>query len=122
MDFRLSQLQGFLALANHLHYAKASRALSVSQQTLMFRIGALEESLSVELFARTEKTLGLTDSGRQFRVYAQRIIDTTESARKCMNKFRALHPATVSSAPGLALVKKTRVLECEALFVPVEKR
>lgn len=107
MDFRISQLHGFLTLADHLHYGQASRALSVSQPTLAFRINSLEDNLRVKLFVRTRKGLSLTEAGRGFRSYARTILDTTEQARSNMKEFRALH--ALPPAPDLAFVPaKTR--------------
>jgi DNA-binding transcriptional LysR family regulator len=87
MDFRISQLQGFLALADHLHYRDASRSLDVSRPTLNFRITSLEESLRVQLFERTKQGLRLTRAGSDFRGYAQRIADTVGKAQQCMDEF-----------------------------------
>ena len=92
MNFRISQLQGFLVLAEHLHYARASRALCVSPPTLAFRVKSLEEGLSTKLFERTGKGLGLTEGGREFLPYAQRIIDVTEQALTCMEEYRLPSP------------------------------
>lgn len=92
MDFRISQLHGFLTLADHLHYGSAARALSVSQPTLSFRINSLEDNLRVKLFIRTRKGLSLTEAGHGFRSYARAILDTTERAQLSMEAFRTILP------------------------------
>ncbi len=110
MDFRISQLHGFLTLADHLNYGKASRSLAISQPTLAFRINSLEDSLRVKLFVRTRKGLSLTEAGRGFRNYAQKILSTTERARESMDEFRIPGPHTIpSAADHLTLVPKVRL-------------
>ena len=109
MDFRISQLYGFLALADHLHYGAASRVLSVRQSTLAFRISSLEDNLRVKLFVRTRKGLKLTEAGRGFRSYARIILDTTERARSCMDKFRSTGLRAIPPLPvrAFTLTKTT---------------
>jgi DNA-binding transcriptional LysR family regulator len=101
MDFRISQLHGFLTLADHLHYGNAARALSVSQPTLSFRINSLEDNLRVKLFVRTRKGLSLTEAGRGFRNYARTILDATDRAHLSMEAFRTMpSPADLTLVPS----------------------
>jgi DNA-binding transcriptional LysR family regulator len=110
MDFRISQLHGFLTLADHLHYGSASRALAVSQPTLAFRINSLEDNLQVKLFVRTRKGLALTEAGHGFRNYARSILDTTERAHSNMEAFRTPGPRALPPVQDIALATaKTRV-------------
>lgn len=69
MDHR--SLQMFLALAHHLHFAKASAALHVSPPTLSRNIQQLEQEVGAELFERTKRSVKLTRHGIAFLEYAQ---------------------------------------------------
>lgn len=64
-------LQLFLALADTLHFARASERCHVSAPTLSRNIKQLEESLGVDLFLRDNRTVRLTAHGKAFIEYAK---------------------------------------------------
>lgn len=73
MDLR--PLHHFLALAETLHFGRASDACHVSPSTLSRTIQQLEASLGVALFERDNRSVALTHAGRLFQQYAR---DTLE--------------------------------------------
>ncbi|MBZ9558960.1 MULTISPECIES: HTH-type transcriptional activator IlvY [Modicisalibacter] len=73
MDLR--PLHHFLALAETLHFGRASDACHVSPSTLSRTIQQLEASLGVALFERDNRSVALTHAGRLFQRYAR---DTLE--------------------------------------------
>jgi len=73
MDLR--PLRHFLALAETLHFGRASDACHVSPSTLSRTIAQLEASLGVSLFERDNRRVALTREGRLFQQYAR---DTLE--------------------------------------------
>lgn len=64
-------LKMFLALADSLHFAKASDICHVSPSTLSRNIAQLEQQLGVVLFDRDNRTVALTREGQLFVQYAK---------------------------------------------------
>jgi len=63
----IDQLETFLAVTTFGGFHRAAEALRVSQPAVSARIKALEQSLSVTLFARSRNGLTLSDAGRTLR-------------------------------------------------------
>jgi len=68
MNFQ--ELKNFLALAELLHFGKASQACHLSPSALTRSIQRLEETLGHTLFIRDNRTVTLTPTGEKFRHYA----------------------------------------------------
>ncbi|MCU7826637.1 LysR family transcriptional regulator [Kitasatospora sp. DSM 101779] len=66
VDLDLAQVRAFAAAADHLHFGRAARSLSLTQQGLSKRIARLEDALGARLFDRTGAQVGLTPAGRRF--------------------------------------------------------
>ena len=64
-------LNQFLALAQTLHFGRASDAANISLSALSRNIRQLEEELGVSLFERDNRSVAITAKGRQFEVYAR---------------------------------------------------
>lgn len=69
MDFR--QFRYFVTTADELHYARAAEHLGVSQPALSQQIKALEKQLGVQLFARKNRRIELTEAGAAFLIEAR---------------------------------------------------
>lgn len=67
----LKNLKQFLALADTLHFGRASEECHVSLSALSRNIRQLEEELGVELFKRDNRTVVLTQEGQRFLQYAR---------------------------------------------------
>ncbi|WP_440053176.1 HTH-type transcriptional activator IlvY [Pseudoalteromonas sp. T1lg65] len=65
------QLQYFLALADTLHFSRASERCFVSPPTLSRQIKQLEEEVGAALFLRDNRSVELTQHGKAFINYAQ---------------------------------------------------
>ncbi|XAT59992.1 LysR family transcriptional regulator [Rhodobacteraceae bacterium Araon29] len=72
MDIR--QLQCFVAVAEELHFRKASHRLGLSQSALSERVSALEHEIGARLFFRTTRQVSLTQAGSEFVQDAKRIL------------------------------------------------
>lgn len=64
-------LKNFLALAENLHFGKASEVCNISISALSRHIRQLEEELGVRLFNRDNRTVALTNEGKTFLKYAR---------------------------------------------------
>jgi len=80
MDF--NQIRYFLALAETLHFGRASRAVGMAQPHLSRAIARLEDELDVRLFERTSRRVVLTAAGLAFREEALAIVNAEERARQ----------------------------------------
>lgn len=79
MDMRL--LKHFLALAESLHFGRASNACHVSPSTLSRSIRQLEETLGVVLFERDNRHVVMTPHGITFLAYAREALEQWEQLR-----------------------------------------
>jgi len=72
LDIR--QLECFVAVAEELHFRRASEGLGLSQSALSERVSALEHELGARLFFRTTRQVSLTQAGSEFLQDAKRIL------------------------------------------------
>ena len=79
MDTRT--LKHFLALADCLHFGRASEECHISPSALSRSIKQLEESLGVTLFTRDNRTVELTSEGEKFLGYARETVSQWELIR-----------------------------------------
>ncbi|WP_321878769.1 LysR family transcriptional regulator [Paraburkholderia bannensis] len=76
----LRQLRYFLAVAEHLHFSEAARALGIAQPPLSQQILKLEKEVGTRLFVRHSRHVELTETGRLFRERALRIVEDADLA------------------------------------------
>lgn len=82
MEFR--QLISFVKVARLGNLSLAAENLGYSQSAVTIQIKKLEEELGVRLFDRIGRRLSITDQGRHFLPYAERIIEEMKLARIAM--------------------------------------
>ncbi|KVM61737.1 LysR family transcriptional regulator [Burkholderia ubonensis] len=88
----LKQLRYFVAVAEELHFGRAAKRLFISQPALSFDIRKFEDALGVRLFARTSKSVALTNAGEVLLGEARRLLLQAAEAERL----------TVRSASGYA--------------------
>ncbi|MGH1373333.1 MAG: HTH-type transcriptional activator IlvY [Cellvibrionaceae bacterium] len=74
-------LKHFVALAETLHFGRASDACNISLSALSRNIRQLEEELSTLLFDRDNRTVALTAEGQKFLQYARDAIAQWDQIR-----------------------------------------
>ena len=62
----LDGVEAFLAVARHASFRKGADALGVTPSAVSQSVRSLEAKLGVALFARTTRSVGLTEAGRRF--------------------------------------------------------
>jgi DNA-binding transcriptional LysR family regulator len=77
----IRQLEIFRALTEELHFTRAAARVHCVQSNVTTQIRALESELGTPLFDRLAKRVVLTDAGRRFLPYVERVLSTIEEAR-----------------------------------------
>ena len=78
----IRQLEIFQALAKELHFTRAAERVHCVQSNVTTQIRALEDELGTPLFDRLAKRVTLTDAGKRFLPYAERVLSTVEDGRR----------------------------------------
>lgn len=77
-------LEGFIAVAEELHFSNAAARLDMPQSPLSQLIRRLEKELGQRLFARSTRSVELTAAGRAFLPHAREIVARTIAARQAV--------------------------------------
>jgi DNA-binding transcriptional LysR family regulator len=80
------QLEIFRALAEELHFTKAAARVNCVQSNVTTQVRALESELGTPLFDRLAKRVVLTDAGRRFLPYAERVLSTLDEAQNAISQ------------------------------------
>jgi DNA-binding transcriptional LysR family regulator len=83
-SMEIRQLQIFRALAEELHFTRAAARVHCVQSNVTTQIRSLEEELGTPLFDRLAKRVVLTDAGRRFLPYAEKVLSTLDEAHCAM--------------------------------------
>ncbi len=76
----IGSIKTFLVLAHTRNYTRTADQLFVAQSTVTNRINELEKELGFDLFKRTNRSVDLTPEGEQFRIYAEKVTELTDTS------------------------------------------
>ncbi len=85
----LHQLRYAVAAGKYLNFTKAADSLHISQPSLSQQIAKLEQELSVQLFVRGPHGIALTDAGKDFMEYAEKLLNDLEQLEHNFNRSKA---------------------------------
>jgi len=86
----LRQLRYCVAVADRLHFTRAAQDLHVAQPALSQQIRRLEAELGLELFARTSRSVALTQAGEAVVARARRILAEADAIEQDVEALRGL--------------------------------
>ena len=112
MNIELRHLRYFIAVAEELHFGHAAARLNISQPPLSQQIQILEQQIGARLFARTNRSVSLTEAGRQFLADSRQILSqggdaAARAARLHHGETGELRIGFTSSAPFIKAVSDT---------------
>ncbi|MGL4725042.1 MAG: LysR family transcriptional regulator [Scandinavium sp.] len=112
MNIELRHLRYFVAVAEELHFGRAAARLNISQPPLSQQIQILEHQIEARLFARTNRSVSLTEAGKQFLADSRQILLQVEdaaarAARLHQGETGELRIGFTSSAPFISAVSDT---------------
>lgn len=82
----IRQLHYFIAVAEEMHFNRAAERLHIAQPALSQQIQRLERELKTTLFARTTRSVELTETGKVLLVAARRVIRESEHALRSIEQ------------------------------------
>ena len=88
LPFTLQQLRILKAVAAEKSFTRAAEILYVSQPSLSKQIKILENRLGVVLLNREHNTISLTEGGRVFLQYSERILALCEESCRALNDVK----------------------------------
>ena len=88
LPFTLQQLRMLKAVASEKSFTKAAKILYVSQPSLSKQIKILENRLGIILLNRENSTISLTEGGRVFLQYSERILALCEESCRALNDLK----------------------------------
>ena len=83
----LETLKTFIFLAKTKNFTRTANQLFVAQSTVTNRINELEKELQISLFSRNNRVVELTPEGDRFLLYAEKVIDLTNSSLAEISSF-----------------------------------
>lgn len=112
MNIELRHLRYFIAVAEELHFGRAAARLNISQPPLSQQIQILEQQVGARLLARTNRSVSLTEAGRQFLADSRHILSLVDDAaaraeRLHLGETGELRIGFTSSAPFISAVSDT---------------
>jgi DNA-binding transcriptional LysR family regulator len=113
----LSDLRGFVAVAEELHFGRAAERLLYTKSHVSQIIARLERDLGVLLFTRTTRHVELTAAGTRLVSLARTVLDAVEDLRREAADL-AGHSSTelrVAYAPGTGAVTTHLVTAMSAI-------
>ena len=99
----IGQVEAFLAVGTFGGFRRAADALRVTQPAISARIRALEQSLGVPLFVRSQTGLSLSAAGRAFRPHAEQLLHAVALARQAVHDLRPASGSALQIAAALSI-------------------
>ncbi len=112
MNFKLRQLEGFVAAADMAAFSRAADQLSMTQPAFSQLIRELENVAGVRLFERTTRRVELTEAGRMLLAQVRRPLEDLHHAYTSLQELAegARGLVTYAALPSAAFCIGTRAI------------
>lgn len=109
----LAQIEAFISAADCGSFSRAAEILNVAQPSLSNRIQSLEREVGQPLFERLGRGVKLTDAGRAFLPYAERVMRTLQEGVRMLQGTRegSAGKLIIGSAPAVGTYVLPRLLK-----------
>ncbi len=99
-----AQIASFVEIARVGNLSRAAQALFVTQPALTARLQSLEREVGAELFTRTRRGMRLTEEGRAFLPYAERVLAAVAEGRRAVAQVQrgGAGELTIGAAPAVS--------------------
>lgn len=84
----LNRLNYFNCVVETGSITEASRIFDVQPSSISRQLAALEKELGIQLLNKTTRNIGLTEAGRKYYEYSQRIVTEFEEAKRAVNDLQ----------------------------------
>lgn len=98
MHFTLRQFRVFEAVADHLSFTQAAKALHLSQPAVSMQVKAIEEQVGLPLFEQLGKQIYLTEAGQEIHHYSRAIRQLLDEAEDVINGLKGAHQGRLTVA------------------------
>lgn len=95
----------FLAIAQHLSFARAAVDLGLTPSALSHALRSLEERLGVRLFNRTTRSVALTEAGERLQARVRPALRDIADALEDLNNFRDKPSGSLRINAGRAAIQ-----------------
>nr|UYC31266.1 lysR transcriptional regulator [Odontella aurita var. minima] len=89
LPFTLQQLRILKAIASEKSFTRAAEVLFLSQPSLSKQIKTLESRLNISLINRENNIVSLTEAGKLFLQYSERILALCEESCRALNDLKS---------------------------------
>ena len=103
MDTR--QLKAFIAVADTHSFTKAAEMLDYAQSSITGQVGSLEGELGIKLFERLGRQVMLSQEGKRFLVYAEKILKLFSEAKEVSESLIPRGTLTIGAPETLSAVR-----------------
>ena len=100
MDFEIRLLRCALTLAEHRNFARAAKALHLSQPSLSRSIQSLERQAGVLVFERSSRRVEVTDAGQIFLEHAREVMAHSADLTREMELLKGLEKGELQLGVG----------------------
>ena len=111
-EVTFEQLEFFMLIEKYKSFSRAAEENYLSQSTISKKIKALEKELGVELFIRAARNTELTDAGKEFSLFAHRVMNEYYMMKQTLKDFgknrKKLVICAIPIAPKFGLLKVIR--------------